>query len=265
MMTAKSARMGWLMAALMLLPLGARPVQASDVVIYTENYPPYNFTDMDGTVTGLNTAKVRQVMARSGLSYDIVVLPWARALRRARTEKNAFIYSIARIPEREKHFDWLVPLAPSNFFLFARTDEKRPVSTAALQKGLFLAACVSGDVTCDLMRSLGIPESKLIVLTDRGTNDFRLVIAGRADLYMSDKNANVRLRRMEGYDPALTKPVFGLGTRAGFYLAAGKQVSADLRGKVHAAYMALMKAGKYHMEDAPGPGKSGPKKSGPGK
>jgi len=259
-MAARSTRMSWLLA-LLLLPFGlqAKAVHAADVVIYTENYPPYNFADKDGKVKGLNTVKVRQVMDRSGLSYDFVVLPWARALRQASTEKNALIFSIARIPEREEHFDWLVPLAPSNFYLFARSDDMRPVTAEALRKGLFTAACVSGDVTCDLIRSLGIPGDKLIILTDRGTNDFRLVIAGRADLYMSDRNANARLRRMAGFDTKLTKPVFGIGDRAGFYLAAGAHVPADVRAKVRSAYLALVKAGEYSVKLA-----SRPKKSGPG-
>ena len=71
------------------------------------------------------------------------------------------------------------------------------------------------------------------------------MVAGRADLYISNRTVNPSLRRSEGYRADVTKPVFRIREQLGFYLAAGKQVSPALRQKVRDSYEALLAAGEY--------------------
>lgn len=227
-----------------LVPV-AHAEQAKGVVVYTEHYPPYNHENEKGEVIGLATDRVRQVLDAAGISYEIRVAPWSRAVLNATTRDNTLIYSITRTPGREADYDWLVPLADSNFYLYARSDDYRNFTTQALQAGEYSAACVSGDLSCDVLNGIGIPAKNITMISDSGTGDFRLVLAGRADVYVSNRTVNPELRQSEGFHPQATKPVYRVGGGIAFYLAAGKQVSPELRQHIREAYERLEEAGVY--------------------
>ena len=241
------ARMWTTAAVLAAFWLGAScsSAHSAELTVYTEHYPPYNFIGEDGTVEGVSTERVRKVLDAAGLDYEIVLLPWSRAILFSTSRDNTLIYTITRTPARENTYDWLVPLADTNFYLYARADDYRTFTTEALQAGEYSAACVSGDLSCDVLDGLGIPSDNITVISDSGTGDFRLVMAGRADVYVSNQAVNPQLRQSEGFHPHATKPVYRVGGGIGFYLAAGKQVSPALRQQIRAAYEKLEQAGEY--------------------
>lgn len=217
------------------------------IVVYTENYPPYNFTADDGAVDGMATASVRQILDEVGIDYSIRLLPWARTMQFAQTQENALIYSLTWTPKREPQFDWLAPLAESNFYLHARADDMRLFTKKTIASGVYSGTCVANDLGCEFFHWAGMPPEKIIPIHKNLTGDFQMVIAGRADLYISDITVNSRLRKSHGFDPALTKPVMRLEGKTGFYLAAGNQVPKSTRDKVKAAYERLKGQGKYKI------------------
>jgi len=217
------------------------------LVVYTENYPPYNFAAADGTVVGKATESVRQILDESGIDYSIRLLPWARTMHFAQSQENALIYSLTWTPKRDPQFDWLAPLAESNFYLHARADDMRIFTPQTIASGTYSGTCVANDLGCEFFLWVGMPPKKIIPIHKSLTGDFQMVIAGRADLYISDITANNRLRKSHGYDPALTKPVMRLEGKTGFYLAAGTQVSKAVRDKVKAAHQHLKAQGSYQV------------------
>lgn len=225
-------------AAILFVCLSAT-VSAAPLVVYTENYPPFNFADDDGTVDGIATAKVRQLLDEAGVDYSLRLLPWARAMHHAQSDDNALIFSLAWTPKREKQFDWLAPLAEANFYLHARADDMRVFTPEAIKSGAYTGSCVANDLGCEFFLWVGMPQENIIPIHKDLTGDFQMVIARRADLYISDVTVNNLLRRSHGYDPALTRPVMKLEGKTGFYLAAGLQVPQATRGKIKAAYARL--------------------------
>lgn len=228
---------------------GAIKAHAADLVVYTEHYPPFNYADEQGTIQGLATDKVRQVLDATGLSYEIRLVPWARAMKNVLERENALIYTITRIPEREAKFDWLVPLAGANFHLFARADDQRTITYDKLLSGAYTVVCVASDLTCGFLKTAGVPEKSIISVTkaESGTTDFRLVIAGRADMYLSEMLVNGYFRKSEGYDPAVTKPVLKMDMKTGFYLASGMHMQQMARDHIRQTYEKLRAAGKYQL------------------
>lgn len=221
--------------------------RAEPLLIYTENYPPYNFLDESGQVVGLATENVRQVLDASGLDYEIRLVPWVRAMHFVETNPNALIFSLTRTPSREGKFDWLVPLADSIFYVFNRQSDVRMVTSDAIKRGMFTGACVTNDLGCELFRTLGMPAEKLIRIGSNETADFRMVAAERADLYISDINVNTRMRLSEGFDPSLTKPVLRIEGKTGFYLAGATHLSQPKRTAIRNAYDSLMKINEYQL------------------
>src|SRR3546814_13439216 len=73
-------------AALLALPPG--PAAGEVLHLPTEQYAPFNF-DQDGEIKGLGADQVREIMRRSGLAYDMELLPWSRAIGLARAGSDA--------------------------------------------------------------------------------------------------------------------------------------------------------------------------------
>jgi polar amino acid transport system substrate-binding protein len=216
-------------------------------VIYTENYPPYNFLNEEGEIVGSATEKVRQVMDATSLDYTIKLIPWARAMHHVANDDNALIYTLTRTPDRDLNFDWLVPLAPSNFYLFTRADETRSVTLQTLRAGMFRAVCVSKVLGCNMLRWTGMPNENIVTIYGNETADFKMVIAGRADIYVSDVAVNELKRKAEGFNPAMTKPVMRIEGKIGFYLASGLKVPDVVRARIVNTHKTLVQKGEYQM------------------
>jgi len=88
-------------------PLDARP----SIQVVTENFPPYNYVDKQGRLTGYATEILYKLLAQTAIDYEISVLPWKRAYRYATQNRNHLIYSISRTPQRESMFEWIGPVS----------------------------------------------------------------------------------------------------------------------------------------------------------
>ena len=103
-------------------------VQANnDLVIYTEQYPPYNMS-MDGRpfahkaedITGLCTDMVKSMLELTSLNSQIKMRAWSFGLDRVSNKPNRGLFCVARTPEREKKFLWVGPLTDVRWTLFAK-------------------------------------------------------------------------------------------------------------------------------------------------
>ena len=106
-------------SCLFIISIAHSTVAASDnVIIVTENYPPYNYQQNDQQL-GLPTDIVKMVMDASGLEYEIQFLPWTRAYNMPLEQDNVLIYTIIRTEERESLFHWVVFLGKVEFYCVA--------------------------------------------------------------------------------------------------------------------------------------------------
>ena len=114
---------------------------AKPIVIYTEEFPPFNYT-VNGKLVGLSTEIVLGTMALTDLEYEVRVVPWSRAFGQAQLEPNALIFSITRLPIREDLFRWIGVISPSpqSVFTLRERDELQLTSVESLtQVGIGVA------------------------------------------------------------------------------------------------------------------------------
>lgn len=246
-MGGRAASLTIMVAVIGLYVLMAGSSQASDITIYTEDYPPYSFMADDGMVEGRATVRVRRIMAEAGLSYEIRVLPWPRAEFRARKEKQAFIYSLARSSERSAHYDWIAPIAKPDMYLFARTDDKRTVSLETLRRGEFVAVCTEKDASCGIIRRAGILEERLLIGASAGSSEAMMILYGRADLFLGDKRLHPVRVASDEFPPGSIRPALKLDEDISFYLAAGFQVDESFRTRAREAYARLAARGEIDV------------------
>ncbi len=88
---------------------GLSLVQATELLLYTEENPPLNFS-RNGESAGFSTEIVEQLATRTGDAVRIEVAPWTRGYAKALQERNVGLFTTARIAEREQAFQWVGPL-----------------------------------------------------------------------------------------------------------------------------------------------------------
>jgi len=101
-----------------LLPV---TVQAADIRLVTEEYPPFNMI-YQGEITGMATDLLKAAFEKAGVTYTLEVLPWARAYNVALTTANTCVYSTTETPERMDKFLWVGPLVDNDWVLLGRAD-----------------------------------------------------------------------------------------------------------------------------------------------
>ena len=177
-----------LLIALLLLPTAPA---FSEILVTTEEYPPYNMT-VRGEVVGIATALVRAMFARAGIPYRIEVLPWNRAYQEALATPDSCVYSTTETGERKPLFEWVGPLVTNDWVLFARSDA-RPL-TRLEEVGDKIVGGYSGDAAALYLAARGY---KVDAAREDGLNPAKL-INGRIDYWVSGSELGPYLARQQG-------------------------------------------------------------------
>lgn len=115
-----------------LLLLAAPAVPASDLTIYTTDYPPLSIVTDGKQDSGIGYELLQHAARLSGVNLDIrSELPWKRAQQAVQKTANTCVYPLTRAPEREALFRWVGLLHRGQLGLFALNDSPAPRSLAA--------------------------------------------------------------------------------------------------------------------------------------
>lgn len=171
-------------------------VSAHDLVIVTEDFPPYNY-QKDGVHTGISTEVVQAVLREVDKDTPIQTYPWARAYYLATTRKNHLIYSIARTPEREDMFEWVGAIAPYNSSLYKlKTRDDIQLHSLADAKS-YSIGCSIADVMTTYLQEHGFSQLDLV---SSDTQNLHKLLLGRIDLIAYDEASFLYKVKQEGLD-----------------------------------------------------------------
>lgn len=82
---------------------------AEPLRVVTDQWPPFRMQKSDGTLHGLDIDLLNVLQQRTGLRFEVRLLPWARALEEMRDGRADLMIGLARTPEREAYIDYLQP------------------------------------------------------------------------------------------------------------------------------------------------------------
>ena len=117
----KYIRLQSLIVAIAVMPLFVSlTVNAGEFRVFTEQMPPYNYSNKKGVAVGFCSEIVREMFNRTDLTItnDISLIPWARAYNFLENQKDTMLFSMTRSDEREKKFQWVGPLAHRTIWLW---------------------------------------------------------------------------------------------------------------------------------------------------
>ncbi|HEY9549064.1 MAG TPA: transporter substrate-binding domain-containing protein [Kiloniellaceae bacterium] len=175
-------------AALLTLPPG--PAAGEVLHLTTEQYAPFNF-DQDGEIKGLGADQVREIMRRSGIAYDMELLPWSRAIGLARERPMTCVFTTAHTVDRNAQFKWVEPLLVERTLLIrAAGSGVDPADLAAATA--YRTGTQTGDYTVELLQNAGFTDIDLARDLDL---TLKKLLSGRVDLMAVSESF---LRRLQG-------------------------------------------------------------------
>lgn len=88
------------------------------------NLPPFAW-EAAGAQRGMAHELAVAMAQRLGRPGEVTYVPWARAVRMAERGPNYGVFPLARTPDREAKFQWLVPLMTVRYGLYTLPTETR--------------------------------------------------------------------------------------------------------------------------------------------
>jgi polar amino acid transport system substrate-binding protein len=223
--------------ALACLAAGAASAGAPrpQLLITTESSPPSAM--MEGKrITGFAAEKIRVVLQRAGIDYEMEMLPWRRAFLMAQSQPNTCVFSTTRVPEREARFKWVGPTHENDWTLFGLAGRDYRISKLEDAKKLRIGA-YNGDVRGEYLTQNGY---NVDTVQDRLSNPRKLLL-NRVDLWATSIRTGSAIVAQNGWKGRIV-PVLTY-KRTELFLACNPAVPDALVARMNTALQAMNREG----------------------
>ncbi|MFL1527042.1 substrate-binding periplasmic protein [Pseudomonas sp. O230] len=214
----------------------------ADLVLLTENFPPYNMAKngknfaQDENINGIAVDIVREMFKRADITYSLTLrFPWERIYKLALEKPGYGVFVMARLPDREKLFKWVGPIGPDDWIMLAKADSKISLETLDDARKYKIGA-YKGDAIAETLAKQGLKP--IVVLRDQ--DNAKKLTSGQIDLWATGDPAGRYLARQDGVTGLKTVLRFN---SAELYLALNKDVPDATVAKLQAALDQLRKEG----------------------
>jgi polar amino acid transport system substrate-binding protein len=214
----------------------------TDMVLLTENFPPYNMAKngknfaQDENISGIATDIVREIFKRADITYSLTLrFPWERIYKLTLEKPGYGVFVMARLPDREKLFKWVGPIGPDDWIMLAKADSRITLETLNDARKYKIGA-YKGDAIAETLAKQGL--NPIVVLRDQ--DNAKKLVSGQIDLWATGDPAGRYLARQDGVTGLKTVLRFN---SAELYLALNKDVPDETVAKLQAALDQLRKEG----------------------
>ena len=215
-------------------PLDSGQARANEVLqLTTEQYAPFNF-EHDGDIAGLGADQVREIMRRTGIAYEMTLLPWSRAIGLAGSQPMTCVFTTAHTVDRDQRFKWVEPLLLERTLLIrAAGSGIDPQGVASATR--YRTGTQTGDYTVELLRNAGFKDIDLARDLDL---TLRKLLNGRVDLMAVSESYFHQLQRQG----VAVEDVAVLHEQV-FSIACSPQTPDDIVARMQAALTAMIEDG----------------------
>ncbi|HBX54406.1 substrate-binding periplasmic protein [Pseudomonas sp. UBA2684] len=204
-----------------------------NLVLLTENFPPYNMAingknfAQEDNIDGIAVDIVREMFKRAGIKYSLTLrFPWDRIYKLALEKPGYGVFVTARLPEREELFKWVGPIGPDDWVLLGKSDS--PITLKSLEDAKqYKVGAYKGDAIAEHLQQQGLQP--LTALRDQ--ENAKKLMAGQIDLWATGDPAGRYLAKQEGISGLKTILRFD---SAELYLALNKDVPDEVVQKLQA-------------------------------
>ena len=220
---------------------------AEQIRFVTEELPPLQITQADGTYSGAMVEVVNLLLKHSALDGKINILPWARSYQVALSDKNTLIFSMFRDESREDKFQWIGNLLTVNSYLVAlKTAPSFNINTIADAEKYSIGS-IREDLAEHYLKKNGFVESENLYLSSNYKVLWQMLFNGRTQLaFTNDVMWQHELDNV-GLDRSQIKFVYKIPNfAADLYLAASLNTDKEIVKRLILALDKIKKNGQYH-------------------
>ncbi|MFE8070878.1 transporter substrate-binding domain-containing protein [Marinobacteraceae bacterium S3BR75-40.1] len=152
----------------LMLPGWAASESLKDIRWMSEQYPPYNYVDDNGTPKGVTFDVLFKMFEKIGYKLpkgDVEFLPWARSYRTLQSDPHTALFSMTYTPEREKLFQFVGPIIPSKIGVIAKKSRGLSVASADDLNGLTIGA-IRDDIGHQMLQSQGVKDGSIHLMSN---------------------------------------------------------------------------------------------------
>jgi polar amino acid transport system substrate-binding protein len=196
----------------------------------------------NGQVVGSASDRVREMLTRVGVDFEITMLPWKRAYSAALTHPSTCVYSTTRTPEREHLFKWVGPTDEGDWVLMGLAGRNYNLHTLEDARPLRIGTQF-GDARNDFLRAHGFD-------TDAAHTDTinpQKLLLGRIDLWAASMRRGTTALAAKGLADRIV-PVL-VFNHIKVYLACNRAVPDALIERMNATLEAMAKDGTSRRID----------------
>lgn len=197
--------------------------------------PPFAWR-VSGVPQGFAHELAQQMAQQIGRPGEVAYYPWARAVRMVERSDHLGIFPLARTPDREKRFQWLVPLMTVRYTLVTLASEHR-LSLAELRP--LRVGVLRGS---PIIRKLQAEQFTKIVDGTDYKDLLRMLIGGNLDVIYAGAPMLGAAMDAYGYARSRFTTHQTLG-EAELYMAASAGLPAEEARRWQRAYQQLEKDG----------------------
>ena len=230
------------LACALLLPIvaPAAPAAGADLHGYTEPLPPLNHGD-GSLAMGFSVDLLRSLAQRAGLTLQVQVLPWPRAVAMAAADRQSVLFTLTRTAAREADYRWVGPIARRRIVLY-RLADRPDVQARSLQDLPALRTAVAREsATARSLIEQGLAAHLEPALNDEAS--MRMLLARRVDaVAMLDFAAAWHAARQGAGFPGL-QALFVLDDRHEYYFGLHKDAPDEVVARLQRALDAARRDG----------------------
>jgi polar amino acid transport system substrate-binding protein len=189
------------LALLSTLQSQAAHAQGASIRLYIQEFAPFTHTDAKtGEIRGYVTEKVQEIMKRAGESPSLTSTSLARGLYAAQNEENACLFAFRRTPEREKHFQWVGPLATDQWVLYGRKNDSRVLKRFEDAKPYAIGSYKNAATGLQLAE-----QGYNIQFAGQDDDNPRLLLNNRIDYWIVSELHGMYIAQQQGYASDIVK------------------------------------------------------------
>ncbi|MDD5398813.1 MAG: transporter substrate-binding domain-containing protein [Dehalococcoidia bacterium] len=210
---------GILLAALIVFSGNNCAAPDGKLRIITEDYPPYNFADERGNITGQSTEIVRSLMSKTGTDTAIELMPWSKGYEIVQSQPNTMIYSTGRMPFREEMFKWVGPIGFADQWFYAKRGSNILISSLDDAKKVKSIAVYKDDTNQLFLMEKGFTN---LDVSENDAQCIKKLMDGKVDLWLGPSQGLAFITYEAGVNPAEIEPVSYV-RRTEWYIAFNRQ------------------------------------------
>lgn len=207
-----------LIFSFLVIYLSTAAIAAPNTIHFmTEENPPYNFSE-NGKIQGIAVDLLFALNKESGYPLDlerIEMLPWARGYKTVLTKPNTCLFSMGRIPQREKQFKWVGPIIELTIGVMAAKSSNIEINSIEELSAYRIGTIRDGAPEL-LLLAAGYPADMLERVTKPEQN-IRKLSRNRIDLLAFNIDSTRYTMKQMGLSPNEYQNVFTLETVELYY------------------------------------------------